>query len=131
MSIAMPEGESQPASGQVAVTLSATASNRTISFLSSILAKTVPVPSTAGNSGLPGSGIVATDGSLNCIDDSYILTTAVEGPYRLCVGLEDKAIRVCASGDCCHLLERGTVKDDDGIGAAIGDVAKPCRRYRR
>src|SRR3984885_9933136 len=59
-SIAKPEGDSQLASGHVAVIFLAAASKRTISFLLSIFAKTVPLPSATGNSGLPSSGIVAT-----------------------------------------------------------------------
>ena len=51
--MANPEGDSQLLSGQVAVIVFAAASKRTISFLLSILAKTVPVPSATGNSGLP------------------------------------------------------------------------------
>src|SRR6201992_3637759 len=59
-SIARPEGESQLVSGQVAVTVLAAASRRTISFLVSMFANTVPLPAATGNSGLPESGIVAT-----------------------------------------------------------------------
>ena len=58
--MASPEGESQFVSGQVAVMVFAAASKRTISFLLSMLAKTVPEPSATGNSGLPSSGMVAT-----------------------------------------------------------------------
>ena len=54
-SMARPEGESQPA-GQVAVMVLERASMRTISLLSSMLSKTAPWPSVAGNSGLPGVG---------------------------------------------------------------------------
>jgi hypothetical protein len=53
-------GPSQPVRGQVAVRVLVWASRRTISLLSSMLSKTVPLPSTAGNSGLPGRGMLAT-----------------------------------------------------------------------
>src|SRR3984885_15998713 len=59
-SIAIPEGDSQPGSGQVAVALRLAASSFTISFLSSMFTNTDPCPSAWGNSGLPGSGTVAT-----------------------------------------------------------------------
>jgi len=45
--------------GQWASALLVLVSMRTISFLSSMLSKTVPWPSVAGNSGLPGSAMVA------------------------------------------------------------------------
>ena len=60
VSKARPLGLSQPVRGQTAVIVLVLALRRTISLLSSMLSKTVPLPSTAGNSGLPGRGMVAT-----------------------------------------------------------------------
>src|ERR1700678_4668257 len=57
--MAIPEGDSQPGSGQVATALRLAASSFTISFLSSMFTNTDPCSSTWGNSGLPGSGTVA------------------------------------------------------------------------
>src|SRR6185437_1152529 len=59
-SIARPEGDSQLVRGQVAVSVFDFASRRTMEFLLSILSKTTPFPSATGNSGLPGSAMVAT-----------------------------------------------------------------------
>ena len=59
-SIACPDGSSQPASSQRFFTVSARASNDTISCLSSMLTKIVPLPSLVMNSGLPPSAIVPT-----------------------------------------------------------------------
>src|SRR6202789_4741702 len=58
--MAIPEGDSQPVSGQVATALRPAASSFKISFLSSMFTNTDPCPSACGNSGLPGRGTVAT-----------------------------------------------------------------------
>src|SRR5271156_497979 len=75
-SIAIPDGESQSVSCQVAVTVFVPASSRTISFLSSIFTKTVPVPSTVGNSGFPGRRIVEI--TVRCVV-SMTVTFSFEG----------------------------------------------------
>src|ERR1700733_1864222 len=56
----MPEGDSQPVSGHVATALRLAASSFMISCLSSMFTNTDPCSSTCENSGLPGTGIVAT-----------------------------------------------------------------------
>src|ERR1700689_4386006 len=58
--MAIPEGESQPGSGQVATSLRLAASSFRISFWSSMFTNTDPCPSACGNSGFPGNGKVAT-----------------------------------------------------------------------
>ena len=60
LSKAIPEGESQSLSGQVAVRDLLVALSSTMLFLSSMLSKMLPFPSACGNSGFPGRLIVAT-----------------------------------------------------------------------
>ena len=60
VSMASPDGPSHGASEYFFVTAALAASISTISLVSSMFTYTLPLPSATGNSGLPGSAIVAT-----------------------------------------------------------------------
>src|SRR6204780_5380720 len=105
-SIAKPEGDSQLVSGHVAVIFLAAASKRTISFLLSMLAKTVPLPSATGNSGLPSRGMVATTlRSAVSITDALLLrplkaqTVLVTGSKTIPSGFVPAGIEATAANE--------------------------------
>ena len=105
---ARPDGDSQPASGHSAVSLLVCASRRTISLLSSMLSKTIPLPSTTANSGLPGSGMVAT----TLREATSMTVTSLLRPL--------KAHTVCVAGS--KMMPSGLVPA--GMVATVARVAR-------
>jgi hypothetical protein len=63
-----------------------------------MLLKTVPLPSTAANSGLPGRGMVATTFCVAASMTVASVAAAVEGPDGLGGRLKDDAVGVGSGG---------------------------------
>ena len=123
-SMASPEGESQPSSGHTAVCFFAAASRRTISFWSSIFTNTVPVPSTAGNSGLPGSGSVATTVRVSVSMIVTFLLRPLNAQRVLVEGSKAMPSGLVPAGIEANFASDGTIEDNDLVRSAVAHIAK-------
>jgi hypothetical protein len=92
--------------------------------LSSMLSKTVPLPSTAGNSGLPGRGMVATTLRVAASMTETSLLRPLKAQTVWVAGSKTMPSGFCTGGDGGDGGQGGAVEDDYGVAAAVGDVAE-------
>ena len=122
MSMARPEGDSQPA-GHVAVILCVLRVDLEHFALVFNVVVDVALAIGGGELGLAGH-IDGGDDFARCgVDDRDVLAAAVEGPHGFGGGFVDDGVGIGAGGDGGDGGEVGAIEDHDRVASAIGDVA--------
>jgi len=110
LSMARPEGLSQPVSFQRCVSFRAWGSNSTISLLSSLFGVHAPLAVGDGEFGLPPRGMVPATFSCGDVDGGRVLPAPVEGKHPFRKRIIDDGVGSVANFDAGGFVEVLSIK---------------------